>query len=143
MIGVSLCRLRSPETNAGWSPANEVQNAITFADRWLLTRETTLLIVLSPWVKLSCDRIFPPSCWYRTENALQTSLKYRKRLSVTTTADVQCFCLKTYCAIAAPSSCAALPKLNASLPFDPKRSGLISSVPMHGAIVSFFAFSPA
>ena len=41
-----------------------------------------------------------------------------------------------YCAIAEPSSCATLPKLNASLPFAPKRFGPIWSVPMHGATAS-------
>ena len=41
-----------------------------------------------------------------------------------------------YSAIAEPSSWATLPKLNASLPFAPKRFGPIWSVPMHGAIVS-------
>src|SRR6478736_5188815 len=41
-----------------------------------------------------------------------------------------------YWAIAEPSSCATLPKLNASLPFAPKRFGPIWSVPMHGAIAS-------
>src|ERR671930_2248235 len=41
--------------------------------------------------------------------------------------------LHAYCAIAEPSSCATLPKLNASLPLDPKRFGPIWSVPMHGA----------
>src|SRR5579884_331416 len=40
------------------------------------------------------------------------------------------------CAIAEPSSCATLPKLNASLPFAPNRLGPIWSVPMHGATVS-------
>src|ERR671937_2968687 len=44
--------------------------------------------------------------------------------------------LHAYCAIAEPSSCATLPKLNASLPLDPKRFGPIWSVPMHGATAS-------
>ena len=35
--------------------------------------------------------------------------------------------------MAEPSSCATLPKLKASLPFDPNRFGPIWSVPMHGA----------
>ena len=38
--------------------------------------------------------------------------------------------LHAYCAIAEPSSCATLPKLNASFPSVPKRFGPIWSVPM-------------
>src|SRR3954453_3987378 len=41
-----------------------------------------------------------------------------------------------YCAIAEPSSCPTLPKLNGSPPFGPNRFGPIWSVPMHGAIAS-------
>ena len=74
MIGVSLCRLRSPDTNAGWSPPNDVQNAIVSAFS-LFTLLTTLLIVLSPCVNASCETILPPSCVKRTVNALQTSWK--------------------------------------------------------------------
>ena len=60
MIGVWLPRLRSPATNAGWSPPNEVQNAM-LADFLLFTRLTTLLIVLSPCVNDSFETILPPS----------------------------------------------------------------------------------
>ena len=38
-----------------------------------------------------------------------------------------------------PSAWAGLPKVNASLPAEPKRDGPISSVPMHGETVSSFA----
>jgi len=74
IIGVSLLRLRRPATNAGWSPPNDVQNAIT-SDFSLFTRLTTLLIVLSPCVNDSCETILPPSCVKRTVNALQSSWK--------------------------------------------------------------------
>ena len=69
MIGVLLPRLRRPETNAGWSPPNEVQNVIT-SGFLPFTRLTTLLIVLSPWVKDSLQTILPPSCVKRFVNAL-------------------------------------------------------------------------
>src|SRR5438105_4344065 len=58
-------------------------------------------------------------------------------LSVTVVAVFQCFTLYAYSAIAAPSSCATLPRLDARLPFAaPNRFGPIWSVPMHGATVS-------
>ena len=58
------------------------------------------------------------------------------RLFVASAAVFQCFCLYAHSPIAAPSSWATLPKLNASAPFDPKRFGPIWSVPMHGATAS-------
>ncbi len=74
MIGVLLWRLRSPDTNAGWSAPNDVQNMIA-SDFSLFTRLTTLLIVLSPCVNDSCATILPPSCVKRAVNALQSSWK--------------------------------------------------------------------
>src|SRR5919106_1566548 len=56
-------------------------------------------------------------------------------LSVTVAARSQP-CSMAYSAIAAPSSWATLPSENASLPWSPKRSGPIWSVPMHGATAS-------
>ena len=61
MIGVLLPSVRRPATKAGWSPANDVQNAITLGFS-PFTRLTTLLIVLSPCVNDSCLTILPPSC---------------------------------------------------------------------------------
>jgi hypothetical protein len=43
-----------------------------------------------------------------------------------------------YCAIADPSSCATLPKLNARRPFVPNRFGPIWSVPMQDATARWF-----
>src|SRR6185437_4657246 len=42
--------------------------------------------------------------------------------------------LRAYWAMADPSSCATLPKLNARRPFGPNRFGPIWSVPIQGAI---------
>ena len=55
-IGVLLPRLRRPDTNAGWSNWNDVQNAIT-SDFSLFTRLTTFWIVLSNCVKPSWETI--------------------------------------------------------------------------------------
>src|SRR6266487_6197401 len=54
-------------------------------------------------------------------------------VSVASAADFQPL-LHAYCAIAEPSSCATLPKLNARRPFEPNRFGPIWSVPIQGAI---------
>src|SRR6059058_3359210 len=47
-------------------------------------------------------------------------------LSVTVVAVFQCLTLKAYSAIAAPSSCATLPKLNASAPFFGAKKGALA-----------------
>src|SRR5579864_523014 len=136
MIGVLFPADRIPVTSVDRAP-NAPAVEVTTTSAFTLFN---LLIVFwtsfppSEWYVSSATTL-PPSCSHRALNACTTFLKYTITPSVARAA-LRHPLLHAYWAIAEPSSCATLPKLNARRPFDPNRFGPIWSVPMQGATVS-------
>ena len=138
MIGVWLPRLRSPDTNAGWSPANEVQNAITCELLAVHAADDVVDRLVALLERLLRDDL-AAELLEAVREALADVLEVAEQVVGDDHRRMPAAAVSRTRRRPSRPPAPALPNVNASWPGEPKRDGPISSVPMHGATVSSFA----